>query len=128
MKNEIIPVIKNTEEEQLVPTIWRETLFKIVEAFKEGDFELKRTINDVSSISSKDALMIKENIEDYGVTLKSLPKKTWKTSVCLWMEDYWDVFVDLYSVELGETDLVLSVRIYEKNDGYIFNIHSVYVP
>jgi hypothetical protein len=122
-----IPVIKNTEE-QLVPTIWRKTLSDIIEAFVDGDFELKTNIEGVSPISSEDAIMIAENIEDYGVQLKKLPEQTWNTSVSLWMDGFWDIFVDLYSEEEDASDLVLNVRVYEKNSEYIFNIYSVFVP
>jgi hypothetical protein len=122
-----IPVIKNTEE-RLVPRIWRKTLSDIVDAFVDGDFELKTNIEGVSPISSEDAIMIAENIEDYGVQLKKLPEQTWNTSVSLWMDGFWDIFVDLYSEEEDASDLVLNVRVYEKNSEYIFNIYSVFVP
>ena len=72
--------------------------------------------------------MIAENIEDYGDQLTSLPKGTWKTSVCLWMEEYWEVFVDLYTEDEGASDLVLAVRVYEENSDYVFKVHSVHVP
>jgi hypothetical protein len=122
-----IPVIKNTEE-RLVPRIWRKTLSDIVDAFVDGDFELKTNIEGVSPISSEDAIMIAENIEDYGVQLKKLPEQTWNTSVSLWMDGFWDILVDLYSEEEDASDLVLNVRVYEKNSEYIFNIYSVFVP
>lgn len=124
----IIPVLKNTSEEQLVPTVWRKTLSDIVNAFKSGDFQLKKSINGVNPILPKDASIIEHNISDYGITLKSLPPQTWKTSTCLYLGDFWDVFIDLYSIEEGLSDLVLSVRVYEKNSEYIFDVHLVYVP
>ena len=124
----IIPVIKNTDEQQLVPTIWRKTLSEIVDAFKNRDYGLEKPILGVSPISVEDAAMIAKNIEDYGVQLVSLPKQTWETSACLWNGDYWEVFVDLYSEEEGASDLVLSVKVYEEKLKYIFDIHLVYVP
>ncbi len=128
MKNiKIVPVLKN-DEQQLVPTVWRETIIQIVEAFKNKDYKLDQKITSVESISKDDALMIAENIEDYGDSLITLPNKTWKTSACLYMGVFWEVFVDLYTEDEGHSDLVLAVKVFEANKGYTFKVHSVYVP
>lgn len=51
-----------------------------------------------------------------------------KTSVCQWVGGYWDVLIDLYTVEESVSDLALSVRVYETAAGYEFDIQSVHVP
>jgi hypothetical protein len=57
-----------------------------------------------------------------------LPEETWKTSACQWMRGYWDVLVDLFTVEEGASDLALAVRVYEEGSAYAFDIQSVHVP
>jgi len=44
------------------------------------------------------------------------------------MKGYWDVMIDLYSIEEGASDLILLVRVYEKGSSYIYEIQSVHVP
>lgn len=41
---------------------------------------------------------------------------------------YWDVLVDVFTVEEGRSDLVLFARVFERGDGYRFEIASVHVP
>jgi hypothetical protein len=126
--NTIVPVSKDENSQAPVPTAWRTTFSEIVEAFIEGDFCLARGVSGVRQISQNDAKRIQKNIRDYGVKLVSLPNDTWKTSVCQWMCDYWDVYVDLFTAEEGSSDLVLDVRVYEDSDTYIFDVQSVHVP
>jgi hypothetical protein len=127
MNNQIM-VLKDEEKQQPVPNIWRMTLCKIVESFKNGDFQLKNSIHFVRELSSEDALRIAQNIEHYGARLTSLPDDAWRTSVCQWMLGYWDVLIDLFTEEEGASDLVLFVRVYELAKGYEFQIESVHVP
>jgi hypothetical protein len=122
------PVLKDEKAQQPVPSAWRSTLVFVVEAFKEGDFTLRNGISGVRAISLYDAKLITDNIKDYGAQLVSLPEKAWETSVCQWMQGYWVVLVDLFTAEEGASDLVLSVRVYEENGTYAFDIQSVYVP
>ena len=118
-----------SEDRQMpVPAIWRPTLAAIVDAFREGDFELARGIPEVSPVSPEDARIIADNIEDYGETLVSLPDEAWETSVSQWMDGYWHVLVDLYTEDEGASDLVLDVRVREHGAGYLFEVHLVYVP
>ena len=123
-----VSVLKDEENQMPIPSVWRSTIFDIVERLKEGDYKLKRGVLGVSTISTNDASKIAENIADYGVRLTTLSKETWDTSVCQWMQDYWEVLIDLYTQEEGESDLVLSVRVYEEASSYIFKIQSVHVP
>lgn len=124
----VIPILKDEQSQHAVPSEWRNVFSSIVEAFKEGDFTLTRNILGVRPISEKDAQSIAENIQDYGAQLASLPEEAWHTSVCQWMGGYWDVMIDLHTVEEGRSDLILSARVYEEDSTYFFDIHLVYVP
>lgn len=121
-------VTKDINNQSPIPSVWRATLSAIIEAIKESDFQLIRGISDVPILSDRTADAIKNNIEDYGVHLSSLPEEAWDTSVCQWMGTYWDVMVDLFTEEEGSSDLVLSVRVRELSDGYTFDVFSVHVP
>ena len=126
--NDHVPVFKDEDNQRPIPSAWRETFFEIVEALKEGDFGLVRGVSGVRPVSSKDASLIADTVQDYGAHLISLPEETWQTSACQWMQGYWDALIDLFTAEEGASDLVLSVRIYEIGDSYSFDIQSVYVP
>ena len=121
-------ILKDEHNQSPVPSAWRGTLSAIVEAFKEGDFSLTRKVPGVRSIPEKKATRIAGNIKSYGARLASLPEDAWQTSVCQWMGAYWDVMVDLYTVEEGASDLVLQARVYEEGVTYAFDVHFVYVP
>lgn len=123
-----IKVSKSEEEQQPIPSVWRQTIREIVEAFASNDFQLIKSISGVRQLSVEDAERISKSIESYGAHLSKLPEKAWETSVCQWMDGYWDVLIDLYTVEEGESDLVLSMRVLEAPQGYDFQIQSVYVP
>ena len=126
---DIVPILKDEDNQTPIPTIWRNTFNSIVEALKEGDFKLELRINGVRPIPTKNSKMIARNILDYGDRLDSLLDETWHTSVCQWMLDYWDVYIDLFMIEEGASDLVLAVRVYEEGaSSYIFEVQSVHVP
>lgn len=78
-------------------------------------------------IIQETASHIQSYMNDYGATLKSLPNDTWNSSVCIWTGSHWDVLVDLYTIEEGVSDLVLSSRVTETNDEFNIAIHMVYV-
>jgi hypothetical protein len=103
-------------------------LCEIVLAFVEGDFSLSRGLPRVRLRSPATARHIREYIADYGEALVALPEDTWRTSEALWMGSFWDVFVDLWTVSEGRSDMVLSVRVLEMEGGYEFEVHAVYVP
>ena len=44
------------------------------------------------------------------------------------MGEYWEVLVDLYTVESGRSDMVLHARVFAENDGYRIEPGMVYVP
>lgn len=123
-----IPVLQDEDNERPVPTAWRRTLIDIVQSFKEGDFRLERGIDGVQSVSVQEANRLSGNIAAYGDQLASLPEATWRTSIYRWMRGYWDVLIDLYTVREGSSDLVLFVRVYEKNGKYSFEVQSINVP
>ncbi|WP_267102546.1 DUF7668 domain-containing protein [Xanthomonas sacchari] len=127
MKN-VVPVSRE-ENENLVPTAWRQVFIEIVDAFARGDFQLNYVSKDVEKISKEDAEMIEDNLRTYGANLVPLPEESWSTSVCQWVSGYWDVMVDLYTVEEGKSDLVLSARVFEvKANVYKFQVNSIHVP
>lgn len=123
-----VSVSKDEDNQRPIPSSWRGTLCDVVEAFKEGDFNLSRGVSGVGRITTETAADIARNIEDYGVHLASLPEQSWDTSVCQWMGEYWDALVDLFTEEEGASDLVLAVRVFENGEKYAFDIQSVYVP
>lgn len=125
---DFVHVEKDEENQKPIPTAWRSTLVNIVEALKDGDYELKKGIKGVGRVSEKDALRIAGNIKSYGAQLTNLPEGTWDTSVCQWMRSYWDALIDLYTVEEGASDLALTVRVYETGTSYNFEVQSVHVP
>lgn len=125
---DFLVVSKCSEKELPVPSEWRQTFSRIVEAFRTGDFKIEKGIPSVQPISNEDAKRIADNIDSYGSRLDRLPEETWDTSVCRWMDGYWDVLVDLFTVQEGLSDLVLFTRVYENGSSYEFQIQSVNVP
>lgn len=122
-------LIEKDESQQIfIPVVWRATFCSIVDALVRGDYSLLNSIAGVRPLSIDDANRIESNIKNYGCRLVNLPEDTWNTSVCQWMVGYWDVLVDLYTAEEGLSDLVLAVRVYEKNNSFEYEIHMVYVP
>lgn len=123
-----VTIEKDEENERPIPSIWRSTFTRIIDAFVQKDYSLTCEIMGVSPVSSETANHIKEYIEDYGEELTQLPNETWDYSVCLWMGSHWDVLIDLWTVGEGRSDLVLGARVSEVENGYIIDIGMVYVP
>ncbi|SEL89313.1 hypothetical protein SAMN05428989_2804 [Pseudoxanthomonas sp. GM95] len=69
-----------------------------------------------------------DNVAAYGGTLDTLPPETWWTSVYVWMGEWWEVLVDLFTVEEGRSDLVLFLRVRERASKYEFEVTSLHVP
>ena len=38
------------------------------------------------------------------------------------------MFIDIFTVEEGRSDLVLQLRVYEKDHDYLFKVYMIYVP
>jgi glucose uptake protein GlcU len=126
--SEIIPILKDEHNQQPIPTAWRSTLFHIVEGLKVSNFDQVQNIEGIRPISAQDTDRISRSIQLYGAQLISLPDETWNTSVCQWMIGYWDVLVDLYTIEEHSSDLALALRVYEDGQKFCYEIRSVYVP
>lgn len=85
-------------------------------------------VRDVAPIAAATAEQIRDYIEDYGETLTALSDETWESSVAQWIGSYWDVIVDLWTVESGRSDMVLHLRAFDLEGAFRFEIHAVYVP
>lgn len=122
-----IPIDKNAEQELPIPTTWRKTLIAIVDAIINENLN-QHNISYVKPVSREDVTYIQSNIIDYGEELIPLPKSTWDTSIYVWMNGFWEILLDLFTVEEGRSDLVLLLRVYEHTTNYQFEVMSVHVP
>ena len=120
--------VKDENTTHPIPSAWRATLRDIVKAFVRGDYALAAGGHSVASVSSATAEQVRRYIADYGETLVELPNETWETSVSQWMGTHWDVLVDLWTLESGASDMVLSARVFEIENGFQIEIDSVHVP
>ncbi len=121
-------VIKDEENELPIPQVWRSVFCQIVKSFSNKDYLVNSTISHVLSLSLDDSNQIADYIDSYGEELIELPTETWDSSIYLWMGSHWDTRVDLWTLGEGQSDLVLSAKVYETNNEYIFNVEMVYVP
>jgi len=119
---------KDDSRQYPIADVWKPTFHRIVEAFRSGDYALSQGVPFVEPLSASLAKQIREYIEDYGETLDILPEDAWATSVAQWVDRYWDVLVDLWTVESGASDLAISGRIFEDGDGYRIKVVGVLVP
>lgn len=120
---EFVPVTKNEEEQQPIPTEWRDTIAAIVDAFTAGDFQLQRGVPNVRPVSPETARQMRNYVDDYTMApLAPLPSNTWRTSVCQWQVEYWDVLVDLFIEGEGASDLTLDLRVFEDGAGFAFQV------
>ncbi|MEM7157607.1 MAG: hypothetical protein AAF799_32505 [Myxococcota bacterium] len=120
------PAFKDEERARPVASAWRSVIGEVVEAFAAGDYALSRVAS--VAIDARAVAQIEHYVADFGETLVALPEATWSTSVSQWMGTHWDVLVDLWTVESGASDLALSARVHETDDGVRFEILSVHVP
>jgi hypothetical protein len=132
-----MPLVKNTAEvvavkdefeQHPIPTAWRPVLTQVISALKSSDYGIKAGVTGVERPSIETSERIQGSITAYGATLVELPEESWESSVCMWHGTHWDALIDLWTAEEGRSDLVLSIRISEKSNGYFFKIHMVYVP
>jgi len=120
--------VKDEDNERPVPTVWRATFESIISALIDNDDVALNKISDLKKVTAKERNQIREYLLDYGATLAPLNADSWTTSVSIWMDGYWDVLIDLQSVEDGDTDLVLSAKVFERDGGFRYEIYMVYVP
>lgn len=123
-----VPVTKDSENEGPIPSAWRPTLKKIVDAFVRHDYRLADGVAGVAPVSEKTATQIRTYIQEYGAKLVSIPQESWATSVCIWMGDHWDALIDLWTEEEGSSDLVLQVHVSEVGSESLVTVYMVYVP
>ena len=100
--------VKDEEKEHPIATTWRPTLRQIANAIAEGDYGLSRGIPAVGPVSSATANQIRAYVSQYPETLTELSDDTWNSSVAQWMRTHWEVIVDLWTIESGRSDLILS--------------------
>ena len=125
---EHVPLIMCEDEELPVPTEWRKPLAEMVECLASGKLSKLPSLPAVTLRTEDVCRDIENYIRAYGRKLTNLPKESWRTSIYLWMNGYWEILVDLFTVEEGCSDLVLFVRVHPKEGSYIFQIESVHVP
>lgn len=128
MTNPTQPAVKDEDAAHPVASDVRPAFREIVERFRVGDFALEG-VPAVGPVAPATQEQIREYISDYGETLAELPHETWSSSVAQWMGTHWYVLVDLWTEESGESDLVLTTRIFEDSDGsFRIEVESVHVP
>lgn len=120
-------VTKDEDKELPIPVKWRHTLYKVVECLVKNDHHSISKIPLVSKLPETTSIQINSYIEDYGEELISLPEDAWDSSAYIWQRGYWDVLVDLWTRNEGHSDLVLSVRVYEEQENYRFEVQMVCV-
>ncbi|WP_425511282.1 DUF7668 domain-containing protein [Pseudomarimonas salicorniae] len=126
----IVAALKDPERQYRVPSAWRSSFEAIVDAFVGGDYGLREPIAGVVPLEESVAIQIEQCIRDYGEKLAPLSDETWESSVCQWMEGYWDLLVDLNTEAEGRSDMVLSARVRENEaiDSLSLQVSAVYVP
>ena len=122
-----VEVLKDKDYQQQVPTSWRGLFVNIVDAIKRKDRKALNALKGIRPVSQSLMQEIQDNVDDYGCELAPLDDKTWEYSACQWMIEYWDVLVDLNTVEEGLSDLSLFVRVYENGNAFEFELISVHV-
>ncbi|WP_395009559.1 hypothetical protein [Undibacterium sp.] len=128
MKESQVLAIKDEESQLAIPTVWRPVIKEVISAFVRHDYQLNTSVHGVTPVSLETADQIRNYILAYGEELSELPDETWASSVCIWMGDRWDALIDLWTLSEGRSDLVLSLKVTEGDDGFEFSIYMVYVP
>ena len=112
-----------------VPTAWRPILKKMVSALVRKDYAFADCSPAVKSPPKTDSRFMRQYIDGYGETLVDIPETVWKKAECGWYDTHWEIMVDLWTAESGESDMVLMVHVKELKDGsYRFLPRSLYVP
>ncbi|RFB05300.1 DUF7668 domain-containing protein [Parvularcula marina] len=120
-----VAVEKLPEKEQAVPSLWRSTLKKIADLYAKG----KAAAGDgIRPIDAETLTYNSGNLQAYPELIGPLSDRAWETSIYVWERDYWQVLVDLITVQGNTSDLVLHVRVYEVSGGYEFEAGLIYVP
>ena len=126
--NDLPPAIKDPDAGHPVAGAWRPMLRAVVQRFVEGDYRLAEGVPGVAPVDAATADRIAAYIADYGATLDALPDETWTYSEAHWADPFWDVYVDLWTVEEGRSDMVLLTQVVQTEAGPRLTIRAVYVP
>ena len=116
------------DEQSPVPILWRTDLAKLVNTFIFNErLELEELI--IEKPLSQDILEIsRSNILDYPDDIGPLDDKSWNSSICIWTGNYWDVLVDISTLDGETSDLVMHVKIIPNEKGFSIDPGLIYVP
>ena len=120
--------LKDLEKEHSIPDVWKDSICEVVIQLTKDNFELHNVSEYIALQSSDMAKFNRENVLEYGCCLKALSTECWSRSCYQWQGNYWDLIIDLCTVEEGVSDLVLKGRIYPIVSGYKYEFGMVYVP
>jgi len=120
-------VLKDTEQHISVPQEWRSTFTAIVQAFVEGNYKLINVDDSIQHLGAADAQYIRDYLHGQKCRLISLPESTWEHSVYQWYQGFWDVWLNLYTVEEGRSDLFLLTRVYEVKNSFKFSVQLIFI-
>ena len=129
-RKDVVAALKDPERQHGVPSAWRPCFEAIIDAFVRADYGLREPIAGVVPVQEGVSVQVEHYIRDYGEKLAPLSDETWESSVCQWMEGYWDVLVDLNTAAEGRSDMVLSARVQENEvtGSVSIQVCAVYVP
>jgi len=120
--------LKDLEKEHSIPDVWKDSICEVVIQLTKDNFELHNVSEYIVLQSSDMAKFNRENVLEYGCCLKALSTECWEHSCYQWQGNYWDLIIDLCTVEEDVSDLVLKGRVYPINSGYKYEFGMVYVP
>jgi hypothetical protein len=125
---EFAPVSKTKNQEMPVPIAWRPALKALADAIV-GKRALRSIEGFVFRAIEDDGLEVsRSNIEAYPDKLGFLAEDSWKSSIYVWNEGFWEVLVDL-TTEAGDlSDLVMHAKVTEREDGYFIEPGLIFVP
>jgi hypothetical protein len=126
--SDFIAPVKDEEAAHPVASQWRPTLSRIVGQLAKGDYSSSLGLGPSVHLPKEAAEQIRRYLDNFGQSLTDLPDATWATSVAQWQLSYWELIVDLWTLESGKSDLVLNARVYEEDAHFRFAIHAIYVP
>ena len=121
-------MLAQDDEEHPVPEQLRPRFQELVAAFVAGDYRLSRHALDcISPIDEQTAQFIAGQIAAYGASLAPLSDQVWQRSIYLWMDGYWEFFIDLSTNQEPVSDLALHAKLFGGPSGRI-EVSSVHVP
>ena len=128
MAEDEIAHLERDDAEHPIPSEWRTIFRRIVDAFVEGDLELRNhVIQGVDRVEPSTAESIAANISAHGDALAPLHPTVWEYAVYRWMNGYWQVIIDLTTSSEPVSDLALHCKLYDSARPSI-EICSVHVP